>query len=180
MKQQLQTAIFGSGCFWCSEAVFIALKGVVSTIPGYAGGNIEYPTYEQVCQGNTGHAEVTKIEFDPSIISYRTSLEVFFSTHDPTTLNRQGNELGEQYRSVIFYTSDEQRQEAKNIIKEFTAEGIFLNKIVTTVEPLDTFYKAEDYHKDYYANNPNAGYCVAVINPKLKKFKEKYARLLKA
>lgn len=173
-----QTAVFAGGCFWCTEAVFLKLRGVSSVVPGYAGGHVENPTYEQVSGGNTGHAEAIKFTFDPEQISYRDLLEVFFATHDPTTLNRQGNDVGPQYRSVIFYANDEQKQLAENIVKELQEANAYLNPIVTTVEPLGEFYEAEDYHKNYFERNQGQPYCQVVIAPKLKKFKEKFASLI--
>ena len=174
-----ETAIFGGGCFWCTEAVFKMLKGVLSVEPGYSGGNTPNPTYEEVCNGNTGHAECTKIDFDPDEVTYRDLLTVFFGSHDPTTLNRQGNDVGTQYRSVIFYTTDEQKNISEEFIKEInnsTKEG---KNIVTEVLPLSVFYPAESYHKDYFERNPEQAYCQIVINPKLDKVKEKFANLLK-
>jgi peptide-methionine (S)-S-oxide reductase len=179
MKELVQTAIFASGCFWCTEAVFQRLRGVKRVLPGYAGGSQDTATYEEVSTGATGHAESAKIEFDPAQVSFRDLLEVFFATHDPTTLNRQGNDVGTQYRSAIFYVDDEQRQAAEAIIKELTDEKAFQNPIVTEVRPLDKFYPAENYHRDYYNNNTNQPYCQFVIAPKLKKFKEKFAALVK-
>lgn len=171
--------VFGSGCFWCSEAVFKQLKGVVSVLPGYAGGSVANPSYEQVCTGETGHTEVVKVEYDSDEISFEDLLTVFFATHDPTTLNRQGNDIGEQYRSVIFYADEIQRQEAEKFIDKLKEENIFDSKIVTAIEPLEDFYQAEEYHKDYYAKNPEKAYCQAIINPKLKKMRERFAELLK-
>ncbi len=161
-----ETAIFGGGCFWCTEAVFKALKGVQQVISGYAGGQVENPTYEAICEGSTGHAEVIKIEFDASEISFNRLLEIFFATHDPTTLNRQGNDRGTQYRSVIFYTTELQRQTALAFIDQLKQQGILA---VTEVSPAPTFYPAEAYHQDFYARNPHQGYCQAIIPPKLKK-----------
>lgn len=175
---ELQTAVFGGGCFWCTEAVFQKLRGVKSVLPGYAGGQIDHPTYEQVSSGTTGHAEVIKFEYDPSEISYRDLLEVFFATHDPTTLNRQGNDVGPQYRSAIFYANEQQKQDAENIIQELTDAHAYASPIVTTIEPLGEFYEAEDYHKNYYERNQGAPYCQVVINPKIKKLKEKFASLI--
>ncbi len=177
MDKQLQTAVFGGGCFWCTEAVFTMLKGVESVLPGYAGGAVPNPTYDQVCNGNTGHAEVIKIDFDPTQISYQALLEVFFATHNPTTLNQQGNDIGPQYRSTVLYASIEQKQQAEQYISEHAAD--FHGKIVTTLEPLTEFYVAEDYHKNYYARNSSQAYCQVIISPKLEKFKEKYPELLK-
>lgn len=173
-----ETAVFAGGCFWCTEAVFLKLRGVTSVVPGYTGGHVANPTYEQVSMGNTGHAEAIKFEFDPEQISYRDLLEVFFATHDPTTLNRQGNDVGPQYRSVIFYTDEAQKQEAEKIVKELTDAGAYPNPIVTTIEPLGEFYEAEDYHKNYFERNQGQPYCQVVIAPKLKKFKEKFASLI--
>lgn len=174
----VEQAVFGGGCFWCTEAVFLPIKGVVSVTSGYAGGQTVDPTYDQVCSGTTGHAEVVSIEFDPGAISYKTLLEVFMATHNPTTLNQQGNDRGTQYRSVIFSTSDEQAQQAKNYIQQLSDEKVFDQPIVTQIKPLEAFYPAEDYHQNYFAKNPQAGYCQAVINPKLAKLREKYAKLL--
>jgi len=169
MKKEI--AVFGGGCFWCTEAVFKMLKGVSVVLPGYSGGSIKNPTYEQVSGGNTGHAEVIYIEYDPSLVKYETLLTVFFGSHDPTTLNRQGNDVGTQYRSVIFYTTLEQKEIAEKVVKEI--EGA-----VTEVQSFDKFYKAEDYHEDYYARNKDAPYCQAVISPKLEKVQRKFADLL--
>lgn len=176
MENKLETAIFAGGCFWCTEAIFQNLKGVTSVLPGYTGGVVKNPTYEMVCGGDTGHAEATKIEFDSSIIGYEVLLEVFFATHDPTTLNRQGHDVGTQYRSAIFFTSQEQKNKAEEYIKNHQAE--FSDPIVTQLEPLTEFYIAENYHQNYFNNNKLAPYCQAVINPKLKKFREKFAHLL--
>lgn len=175
----MQTVVFGGGCFWCVEAVFKQLNGVQKVIPGYAGGNQSYPTYQQVCSEETGHAEVVKIFFDETKISFETLLEVFFSVHDPTTLNAQGHDVGTQYRSVIFFTTPSQEQTAKDKIKQFYMEKIFSDPIVTQVLPLHKFYEAEDYHHDYFAKNPTQTYCQLVINPKLKKFKDKWKSLIK-
>lgn len=177
-NSNIQIAVFGGGCFWCTEAVFQKLRGVKSVTPGYAGGLVENPTYEQVSNGDTGHAEVIKFEYDPDKISYRDLLEVFFATHDPTTLNRQGNDVGTQYRSVIFYANEEQKLEASKIVQELTAEHAYSQSIVTAIEPLTKFYEAEDYHKNYYERNQGQPYCQVVINPKIKKFKEKFASLI--
>lgn len=174
-----QIAIFGGGCFWCTEAVFAELKGVVSVIPGYAGGKIENPTYEQVCSGKTGHAEVIRIEYDPAKIPYRDLLTVFFASHDPTTLNRQGSDVGTQYRSVVFYATDDQRREAEKIVAEINAAAREGEPVVTEIVPVPTFYEAEDYHKQYYANNSTQAYCQLVINPKLDKVKAQFSQLLK-
>ena len=174
-----ETAVFGAGCFWCVEAVFQQLKGVVKVDPGYAGGTVKNPSYKEVCTGRTGHAEVARIIFNPDEISYETLLKVFFKSHDPTTLNYQGNDHGTQYRSAVFYTSDEQKQLAEKMIKKLTDEHAFSNPIVTEVTKLDAFYEAEDYHHDYFKNNPNQGYCMYVIQPKVEKVKHNFKDLLK-
>jgi peptide-methionine (S)-S-oxide reductase len=177
-----EVAVFGGGCFWCTEAVFKILKGIKSVEPGYAGGasnsSGQAPTYEDVSSGSTGHAEVIRVEFDPSQISYKDLLTVFFGTHDPTTLNRQGHDVGTQYRSIILYTSEDQKQEAEQFIRDINASHPDGDPVVTTVEPLKEFYPAEDYHKDYYAKNKNQGYCQVVINPKLQKVQKEFAALL--
>ena len=172
-------ATFGSGCFWCSEAVFSELKGVVKVEPGYSGGAVANPSYEEVCTDTTGHAEVAQVTFDPSTISYRELLEVLFSTHDPTTLNRQGADEGTQYRSVIFYHDEGQKAEAEKIINELESEKVFQSPIVTEVAPLKAFYPAEDYHREYYRQNPSKPYCRAVIAPKLAKFRAHWKSKLK-
>src|ERR1700740_1866819 len=165
----LETAVFGGGCFWCLEAVFQRLPGVKSVESGYAGGGVENPTYKQVCSGTTGHTEGVRVSFDPSQISYRDLLAVFFATHDPTTLNRQGNDVGTQYRSAIFYSDEKQKEEAAGFIKELDDAKTFKNSIVTTLEPLTEFYPAEGYHQKFYANNPFQSYCQYMIPPKLTK-----------
>ncbi|TET12072.1 MAG: peptide-methionine (S)-S-oxide reductase MsrA [Candidatus Thorarchaeota archaeon] len=162
----------GSGCFWCTEAVYQQLKGVETVVSGYSGGQLENPTYEQVTTGKTGHAEVCQIQFEPEQISFADMLEVFFSTHDPTTLNRQGDDVGTQYRSVIFYHSEVQREIAERVKKEFDESDTWKNPIVTEIVPYKKFYLAEDYHQNYFRNNPNQGYCQLVIAPKLKKFEK--------
>ena len=174
-----QIAIFGGGCFWCTEATFGELRGVLDVKPGYAGGNLPNPSYEQVCSGNTGHVEVVQVTFDPTRISYQDLLNVFFVVHDPTTPNQQGGDVGTQYRSVIFYTSDDQKQQAEHFINKLTDESAYDGRIVTEVKPLDTFFEAESYHHSYYQKNHDQTYCQIVINPKLEKLKEKYAKLLK-
>ena len=171
-----QTAVFGGGCFWCLEAVFARATGVKSVASGYMGGRRENPTYEQVCTGASGHVEVVRVTFDPALIAYRDLLDIFFTIHDPTTLNRQCNDSGTQYRSVIFYASDDQRRQAEQAIAELTAARAFPNPIVTAVEPAQQFYLAENYHQGYYAGNSSAPYCQYVIAPKLKKFEQKFAR----
>jgi peptide-methionine (S)-S-oxide reductase len=171
-----QTAVFGGGCFWCLEAVFARATGVKSVESGYMGGRRENPTYEQVCSGASGHVEVVRVTFDPAQIAYRDLLDIFFTVHDPTTLNRQGNDVGTQYRSVIFYASDEQRRQAEQAIADLTAVHAFPNPIVTAVEPAKQFYVAENYHQGYYAGHSSAPYCQYVIAPKLKKFEQKFAK----
>ena len=178
-NKDVAVAVFGGGCFWCTEAVFKMLRGVVAIAPGYAGGKKENPTYEDVSSGSTTHAEVIHIKYNPKQISYRDLLTVFFGSHDPTTMNKQGNDVGAQYRSVILYTSESQKTEAEAFIKELNASNKEGAPIVTEVKPLLSFYEAEDYHHDYFAKNPNEGYCQLVINPKLDKVKAKFAKLLK-
>ena len=175
-----EVAVFGSGCFWCTEAVFDELRGVNSVVSGYAGGAVRNPTYEQVCGGRTGHAEVIKIDFDPSQIGFKDLLTVFFATHDPTTLNRQGNDVGTQYRSTVLYANDGQKKEAEALIKELNDTKAFGNPVVTTVEPLGEFYPAESYHQKYYANNPYQPYCQYMIPPKLNKLHKQFRDLLKS
>ncbi len=175
---KIETIVLGGGCFWCTEAVFKMLRGVKSVMPGYTGGTVPDPTYESVCSGTTGHAEVTKIEYDPAEIKIEDLLTVFFATHDPTTPNRQGNDTGTQYRSVIFYTTEEQKKIALDFIREVdtsTKEG---DTVVTEVTLLPTFYPAEEYHQNYFAKNPEKGYCQIVVSPKVAKVQEKFARLL--
>jgi len=179
MNKQLAIATFGNGCFWCTEAIFQQLDGVETVLPGYTGGEVKNPTYKAVCSGTTGHAEAIQITFDPKVITYRELLDVFFYTHDPTTLNRQGNDLGTQYRSAIFYHDKQQKMDAKKMISQLTSEKVYDDPIVTEITALDIFYVAEDYHIDYYNNNKNQGYCRAVINPKLDKFVKKYGSKLK-
>lgn len=174
---QTETAILAAGCFWCVEAVFDDLIGVESVESGYIGGHVENPTYSQVCDGNTGHAEAVRITFNPEQISYDELLEVFFHVHDPTQLNRQGNDVGEQYRSAIFYLNDAQREAAEKAIA--AAQLDWPSRIVTQVVPATRFWEAEDYHQEYFANNPNQPYCAAVVGPKVRKFREKYAGRLK-
>ena len=173
-------AVFGGGCFWCTEAVFDELRGVKSVVSGYAGGSTKNPTYEKVCGGGTGHAEVIKIDFDPTEIAFKDLLTVFFATHDPTTLNRQGNDVGTQYRSAIFYATEEQKREAEAFIKELNDSKAFGKPVVTTLEPLGEFYEAEDYHQKYYANNPYQPYCQYMIPPKLTKLHKQFGALLKS
>lgn len=175
-----EVAVFGGGCFWCTEAVFKMMKGVSSVVPGYAGGTVPNPTYEQVTTGQTGHAECVKIEYDPSQVKYHDLLLVFFGSHDPTTINRQGADVGTQYRSVIFYTTVEQKAAAEIMISDINMASDKGPKVVTDLEPLTDFYVAEDYHQNYAANNPHAGYCQLIINPKLEKVQKEFAALLKS
>ncbi|HEX8289618.1 MAG TPA: peptide-methionine (S)-S-oxide reductase MsrA [Pyrinomonadaceae bacterium] len=175
-----ETATLGAGCFWCVEAVFDDLRGVEDVVSGYSGGHKENPTYREVCSETTGHAEVVQVKFDPTQISFKEILQVFFTVHDPTTLNRQGNDIGTSYRSAIFYHSNEQKRIAEEVIKEITEEGIYDNPIVTEVTPFDKFYPAEDYHQEYFANNPTQPYCAAVVAPKVAKFRQKYVNRLKS
>jgi peptide-methionine (S)-S-oxide reductase len=179
MNDMEEIAVFGGGCFWCTEAVFSELRGVLSVMPGYAGGKTPNPTYEQVCTGATGHAEVTRIEFDPKEISFENLLTVFFATHDPTTLNRQGADVGTQYRSAIFYTSNAQKSAAETFIKKLHDSDPTGKPVVTEITPLDKFYPAEDYHRDYFRNNPNQPYCQLIIEPKVEKLQKEFAELLK-
>ncbi|MGB3726240.1 MAG: peptide-methionine (S)-S-oxide reductase MsrA [Glaciecola sp.] len=174
-----ETITLAGGCFWCIESAFSSVEGVVSAYCGYSNGDVDNPSYEQVCSGNTGHAEVVQVNFDTSIITRREVLEIFFALHDPTQLNKQGNDTGTQYRGGIYYTSAEQQQDALAIIEEMTAEQIWPNPIVTEVEPLRDYYQAEDYHQDYFSNNPENVYCNLVVAPKLAKFKKTFAARLK-
>jgi len=191
MDNTTQITVFGGGCFWCTEAVFKIMKGVFNVMPGYAGGpstrastelirmsSGQGPTYEEVCGGDTGYVEVVHVEYDPSRVKYEDLLTVFFGSHDPTTLNQQGADIGTQYRSVVFYTTENQKAAAEKFIEEANTSNEIGAPIVTTVESLTTFYEAEEYHKDYFANHQNQSYCVAVINPKLEKVQAKYANLL--
>ena len=175
-----EIAVFGGGCFWCTEAVFERLRGVVSVMPGYSGGKIANPTYEQVCTGETGHAEVSRVEYDPALISFHDLLVVFFSTHDPTSLNRQGADVGTEYRSVIFYTTDEQHRIAREMIAELNTSDLGGRKIVTELAALEPFYPAENYHRQYYRSNSFAPYCQVVIEPKLRKLHKQFSELLRA
>lgn len=174
-----KTIVFGGGCFWCTEAVFKMLKGVESVTPGYAGGTVPNPTYEQVCTGKTGHAEATRVVYNPEAISLQDLLTVFFASHDPTTPNRQGNDVGTQYRSVVLYTDQAQKEETEAFIAKLNASSKEGVPIVTEVKPLNAFYEAEEYHKDYFARNPQQAYCQIVINPKLQKVQEGFAALLR-
>ncbi|MCC6801785.1 MAG: peptide-methionine (S)-S-oxide reductase MsrA [Anaerolineae bacterium] len=174
-----EVATLAGGCFWCLEAVYDDLKGVTDVVSGYAGGSVRSPSYEQVCTGTTGHAEVVQVTFDPAEVSFRDLLDVFFTIHDPTTLNRQGADVGTQYRSAIFYHSPEQKAIAEQAIRELTASHIWGNPIVTEVTPLDTFYPAEAYHQEYFRHHPDQGYCRVVIAPKVAKFRKQYLERLK-
>ena len=178
-QTKMDTATLGAGCFWCVEAVFKELKGVNSVVPGYSGGHVKNPSYKEVCTGNTGHAEVAQIVFDPNVISYDEILEVFFKTHNPTTLNRQGGDVGTQYRSVIFYHSDEQKEKAEYYKKKLNESGAWEHPIVTEIAPFEVFYPAENYHKDYFEQNPDQQYCKFVIQPKVEKFKKVFKDKLK-
>ncbi len=175
-----EIATLAGGCFWCLEAVFDELKGVTDVVSGYAGGTTRNPSYEAVCSGTTGHAEVVQIKFDPSVVSFRDILNVFFTIHDPTTLNRQGNDVGTQYRSAIYYHSPEQKATAEQTIAELNASHLWNAPIVTEVTPIDTFYAAEAYHQEYFAHHPNQGYCRVIIAPKVAKFRKHYLEQLKA
>ncbi len=178
-NSNLEKATFGSGCFWCTEAIYERVEGVHSVVSGYAGGSVKNPAYKEVCDGTTGHAEVIQIGYDPKVVSYDELLEIFFKTHDPTTLNRQGADVGTQYRSVIFYNDDEQKKKAEYYKTELDKSGAWDNPIVTEISPLTNFYPAEDYHQDYYENNPNQGYCSFVIGPKVEKFEKVFKNKLK-
>ena len=179
MSDKLEIATLANGCFWCTEAIFQRLNGVEKVTSGYSGGKVKNPTYNEVTSGETGHAEVIQIQFDPAVITFQEILEVFFATHDPTTLNRQGYDVGTQYRSAIFYHAAAQKETAETFIKSLTEAKVFDKKIVTEVTAFDVFYEAEAYHQNYYNNNKNQGYCVAVINPKLEKFIKIYKDKLK-
>lgn len=178
MNDKYQQATFGAGCFWCVEAIYQRVSGVISVESGFSGGHIEDPSYNQVVSGNTGHAEVAHITFDPAVISFEQLLEVFWHTHDPTTLNRQGADIGPQYRSVIFYHNNDQKQIAEASLKKTDTSGLWDDPIVTEISPLINYYKAEDYHQNYFNNNPDAGYCSIVIAPKVAKFKKDFPHLL--
>lgn len=175
----MDQATFGNGCFWCTEAIFQDLIGVEKVVSGYAGGHVENPTYKQVCSGSTGHAEVLRIVYNPEKISYDKLLEVFWSTHNPTTLNRQGNDVGTQYRSIIFYHNEEQQKRAEKYKQELDSSGAFIDPIVTTIEPLTKFYHAEDDHQNYYNQNSSQPYCSLVVKPKLEKFRKVFKDRLK-
>ncbi len=179
MKNNLQTATLAGGCFWCQEAVFDELKGVESVESGYSGGTVENPSYRDVCTGKTGHAEAVQVKFDPAVITYHDLLNVFFATHDPTTLNRQGADVGTQYRSAIFFHDDEQKTVADELIIELNSQKLWNNPIVTEVTKFDIFYKAEEYHQEYFANNPYQPYCMAIVAPKVAKFRKHFMERLK-
>ena len=170
-----EVVTLGGGCFWCLEAVYDQMEGVLSVESGYMGGKVDHPTYREVCSGLTGHAEVVCVTFDSDITSFREILEVFFAIHDPTTKNRQGNDIGSQYRSVIFYSSDEQKETAKTVIDELERDSVWPNPIVTEIKPAGVFYQAEDYHQEYFQNNPAQPYCTFVVSPKVEKFRKKFA-----
>jgi peptide-methionine (S)-S-oxide reductase len=179
MNEELEVATLGSGCFWCTEAFFLKLNGVESVVSGYSGGKVKNPTYREVCTGLTGHAEVIQVKFNPKVISFEEILEVFWNTHDPTTLNKQGADEGTQYRSAVFYHSEEQKKVAEQYKGQLEKSGVYKNRIVTEITPFSVFYPAEDYHQNYYALNPNQGYCQYVIRPKVEKFNKQYASKLK-
>ncbi len=179
MKENLQTATLAGGCFWCLEAVYDEIKGVEAVESGYSGGKVMNPSYQDVCTGMTGHAEAVQVKFDPDVVSYRDLLNVFFGIHDPTTLNRQGADVGTQYRSAIFYHNDEQKATAEQAIKELNEQHIWDRPIVTEVKPFDKFFKAENYHQEYYAHNQFQPYCIAVVAPKVRKFRQHYMEMLK-
>ena len=180
MNHNTEITTLGGGCFWCLEAVYDQLEGVLDVVSGYAGGHVQNPDYKSVCKGTTGHAEVVQITFDPQVITFKEILEVFFTIHDPTTLNRQGADVGTQYRSAIFYQSEEQKRTAEQVIIEFESEKVWPNPIVTEVTGLDKFYPAEDYRQEYFQRNPYQGYCQVVIAPKVGKFRKKFTHRLKA
>ena len=179
MTKDSNLITLGGGCFWCLEAVYDDLEGVLDVVSGYAGGHVPNPDYNSVCSGTTGHAEVVQVTFDPQVIQFKEILEIFFTVHDPTTLNRQGADVGTQYRSAIFYHTEAQKAVAEDVIAAFEAEKIWPKPIITEVSQLDVFYPAEDYHQEYYKRNPYQGYCMAVITPKVAKFRKKYAARLK-
>ena len=179
MNGNTSLATLGGGCFWCLEAVFSEIQGIIEVVSGYSGGQLVNPSYEQVCSGTTGHAEVVQITFDPKVVSFNEILEIFFAIHDPTQLNRQGNDIGPHYRSVIFYHSDDQRDEVAYAIKVLVQKKIWKEKIVTELTPFEILYPAEDYHQNYFKNNPTQSYCSFVISPKLSKFRQKFGHKLK-
>lgn len=180
MTTALETIVLGGGCFWCTEAVYVKVRGVTDVESGYSNGTVERPTYEQVCTGTTGHNEVVKLSYDPAQISVRQILEIFFVIHDPTTLNRQGADTGTQYRSGIYYTTEEQKRVAQDLIREMTEDQLFGRPIVTEVLPLANYWPAEEYHQDFFEKNPHQGYCVAVAAPKVAKFRKTFADLVRA
>jgi len=175
-----ETATLAGGCFWCTEAVFSELRGVSGVLPGYTGGTVVRPTYEQVCTGRTGHAEAVEVSFDPGTIGFHDLLGIFFTTHDPTTLNRQGNDVGTQYRSAVFYHDDRQRATAETVVRELEAAGVWRRRIVTEIVPFTVFYPAEEYHQNYFRRNPEKGYCQVVIAPKVAKFRKQYVDRLRS
>ena len=179
MTTQTEVATLAGGCFWCLEAAYDELKGVLSVESGYSGGQVDNPSYKQVCSGATGHAEVVQVTFDPQVISFRDILNVFFVIHDPTTLNRQGNDVGTQYRSAIFYHSPEQKTVAEDVVRDLTAQKVWSQPIVTELAPFEKFYVAEDYHQEYFANNPYQPYCMMVVAPKVTKFRKHFMEMLK-
>ncbi len=179
MSSSTQTIVLGGGCFWCTEAVYVRVRGITDVESGYSNGQTQRPSYEQVCTGTTGHNEVVKLSWDPAQISVRQILEIFFVIHDPTTLNRQGNDSGTQYRSGIYYTTPEQKQEADDMIRQMSQDHLFGKPIVTEVLPLSNYWPAEAYHQDFFQNNPNQGYCVAVAGPKVAKFRKTFSELVK-
>jgi peptide-methionine (S)-S-oxide reductase len=179
MAGRKETATLAGGCFWCLEAVFTCVEGIEKVVPGYAGGVVSQPTYEQVCSGATGHAEAVQITYDPSLITYREILEIFFTVHDPTTLNRQGADVGTQYRSAIFYHDQTQRDIARHVIGDLERAGVYDGPIVTQLVPLETFYPAEEYHRDYYSRNPEQAYCRVVISPKIARLRDRWTSKLK-
>jgi peptide-methionine (S)-S-oxide reductase len=179
MSSNIHKITFGNGCFWCTEAIFQTVKGVKKVTSGYMGGQTDHPTYKQICMGDTGHAEVTEIEYDADQITFNELLLIFFRTHNPTTLNRQGNDVGTQYRSAIFYNTDEQKQQAEEMVKKLTTEGVFDDPIVTEITPASKFYIAEDYHQNYFNDNPSQPYCSFVIQPKLNKFAKEFTQKIK-
>ena len=180
MEKKMEVATLAGGCFWCMEAIFDELEGVVSVESGYSGGHVENPTYHQVCDGDTGHAEVVQVRFDPAVLTYHDLLTIFFTMHDPTTLNRQGNDVGTQYRSAIFFHDAEQEKIARQVMKEIEAAKIWDAPLVTEVTAFQVFYPAEDYHQEYYSNNPFQPYCQYAVRPKIAKFRQKFAARLKS
>ena len=179
MNNAFKFAYFAGGCFWCTEAIYLRVNGVISVAPGYCGGSTSKPTYEEICTGNTGHTETIKIEYDSEIIDYYALVDIFFNTHDSTTLNRQGNDIGTQYRSAIFYINDQEKKIVLDYIDDFQKSIKFIDKVFTEVKKLDIFYEAEDYHKNYYNMNKNTSYCSFIITPKVTKFMERYKEMLK-